>query len=69
MCIFIVTHPFKQGISDTVRDASLDLAICDYRIDDPSAVVDDDIAVNGDGTRCRVKLNLCDMAPVRIDKA
>ena len=60
----VVEDLLEQGLSQSLRDAALDLALDEAGIDDASAVMDDDVAFDLDQAGCRVHRHAGDVASV-----
>src|SRR5262249_55248020 len=63
---FVVTHPLVECIADRVRGAADELPLDDHRIDDPAAVVDQDVAQDAHAAGLDVHLYLDGMASSTI---
>src|ERR1700736_2139138 len=60
----IVDGVLQKGLTNTLCNPALDLAHGQHRVDQTTIVVDDRVALNGDGSGIRVDLDLGDMAAV-----
>ena len=60
----VVAHPFEHGIADAMRNAAVDLALDDLRIDPAAGILDRDIAQDGDAAGLDVDLDLDDVAGI-----
>ena len=56
-CGLVVDHPLVQRPADALRDAAMDTALDDHRVDHRPAVVDDAVAQDADLGRHRVGLD------------
>src|SRR6202022_1580765 len=66
LALLVVTHPFVEGVADTMRDRADDLSFGDHRIDDLSGVMREYDARNLHGCRLDVDLDLGDGRAVAI---
>ena len=53
----VVGHPLVERAADALRDAAVDLALDDHRVDQVAAVVDDGVLQDLDLRRVRVGLD------------
>ncbi len=60
----VVDRVLEQRLADALRNAALDLALGQQRIDQPAVIVDRGIAFEADGAGFRIDLNLGEVAAV-----
>ena len=66
--VVVVDDLFEQRLRDALRDAAVDLALDDHRVDDVAAVVDRDVLLQIDAAGLGVDLDHRDVRAERPDE-
>ena len=61
----VINAVFAHRLAEAVRDAAMDLAMDDHRVDGAANIVDGAVAYDLDDTGIGVDLDLTDMAAIR----